>query len=991
MPAVMHHIGQGYFSYGTALGLGGALPTTAHCAPLQQPQCAAAAPATPGQPQCGQAPVAATAAPLQQGCGIAPTPCLEGQGPLASAAALADLGMRLKAAGDWRGAGERYYEALRHDPTLYAAQYNLGALFLAAGDLQRALEHTERAYTAEPRSADAMHNLGEIYRGQGNFHTAVQWYRAALRVAPNCDTTHSNLSLSLVSLGLQIKPTDPKGAIKCYQEALVHCPTSASAYYNLGVSYAELRKTGKALVNYSLAVHFNPRCAEAYNNMGVIYKEQENLEKSLKCYHAALQCNPRFAQTLNNLGVAYTTTGHLTEALEYLSRAVAVAPTYAEAYNNLGWLFWDHGDMAQALRMYERCIELSPSSKNPSQNRLLALNYLHDVSPERVFEAHKAWGERFSNELGLPFTEWHVTRNSRRKLRIGYISPDFFQHSVSFFAQALLEHRTQDMFDVILYSNTTREDDKTELFKTMVPEGCWRKIVGQTAHEVANMIREDRIDILVELAGHTANNRLDVIALKPAPVQITYIGYNNTTGLGAVDYRITDAVVDPLDTEQPFSEELIRLPGCFLCYTPPARYPDVDQLPALREGFITFGSFSCLAKIGQPCIALWARVLREVPGSRLLVKNKGFYSAEVQANFVSQMKSHGIPEHRLKLMSLAPTSFEHLRIYNEVDIALDTFPYSNTTTTCETLLMGVPAVCLAGNTHGSRVGVTLLTAVGLSDLIASSKDEYVHKAKGLASDLTMLANLRQSLRPMLFASTLCDGQGFVKDKYEPALRERWQAFCDGRPPSVQTFSGPAPPDPLAPGPFAPPLPLGAPVTGTAPAQAPVLAVAPQSPSPPPAAAVGAVPAGAGANALQMNGAAAVPLAQCAPQLQAPPAAIGGALTMPVANGAAAAMANGAGAAVIGNTAVRMEALQAQQQMLPPVAATAAVPEAVGGPITPPISRTSAVTPGASPWPTVPTVQMTTGCTSGYSNSGSHGFQGVPGRRRPRARAPRLRV
>ncbi|CAE7748933.1 SPY [Symbiodinium sp. CCMP2592] len=221
-----------------------------------------------------------------------------------------------------------------------------------------------------------------------------------------------------------------------------------------------------------------------------------------------------------------------------------------------------------------------------------------------------------------------------------------------------------------------------------MPANQWKKVTGMAAHEVAEMIRQDQIDILIELAGHTANNRLDVIALKPAPVQITYIGYNNTTGLGTIDYRLVDDIVDPLDTQQPFSEELVRIPGCFLCYTPPARVPDVESLPALRNGYITFGSFSCLAKVGEPVVALWARCLHEVPNSKLLVKNKGFYSQDVQATFINKFKAYGIQEHRLKLLSLAPTSYEHLNIYNEVDLALDTFPYSNTTTTCESLFMG---------------------------------------------------------------------------------------------------------------------------------------------------------------------------------------------------------------------------------------------------------------------------------------------------------------
>lgn len=793
-----------------------------------------------------------------------------------SAATLTDMGTRLKAAGDWRGAVEHYYEALRLDPSLYAAQYNLGVVYLEAGDLQRALQHTEQAYQLDPRRVDAMNNMGAIHRAQGNHEAATQWYRAAIRLSPNCTTMQTNLAVALVSLGLQIKATDPKGAIKCYQESLVHYPTNASAYYNLGVSYAEMHKSDKALINYQLTVHFNRGCAEAYNNMGVVYKEKENLERALMCYHMALQCNPRFAQALNNIGMVYTATGRLQEALEYLSRAVIAAPTYAEAYNNLGWLFWDEGDLGQALRMYERCIELAPTSKNPGQNRLLALNYVLDVPVNLIFEAHRAWAERFSLDLPQPFTNWPVERKVDRRLRICYISPDFFHHSVSFFCHCLFEHRDRDKFDIFLYSNTSREDDKTELFKSMVPANRWKLIVGKSAQEVADMMREEQIDILVELAGHTANNRLDVAVLKPAPVQITYIGYNNTTGLGSIDYRVTDAIVDPVDTEQEFSEELVRLPGCFLCYTPPDKLPDVDPLPAIREGFITFGSFSCLAKLNPQCVALWARVLQEVPTSRLLIKAKGFYSRDVQAKFIAQFERFGIRSHRLKLLSLTTTSFDHLKTYNEVDIALDTFPYSNTTTTCEALVMGVPTICLTGRTHGSRVGCTLLTAINLPEFIAETREDYVEKAKSLANNLNQLSEMRQSLRRSLLASKLCDGPGFVREKYEPMLIEKWKSFCEGRAPSVQAYSAMEPPSPLAPCSFAPPLPPGAsPITGQVPpTPAPSVASTAQNGSMGVAPQMLSAPAPSTASSMVMNGAlpevAAVPAAQVNPWMQQTP-------------------------------------------------------------------------------------------------------------------------
>jgi protein O-GlcNAc transferase len=715
------------------------------------------------------------------------------------------MGTRLKASGDAAGAQTYYEEAVRADPSLFAPRYNLGTLYLEAGDLLWAREHMEQAHMLDPQSADTMSNLGAIHQTQGNLEIAVQWYKAAVAINPMGPAVQ-NLSNALVTLGQQLRPQGHKLAIKKYQEALTHWHGNAMAYFNLGLTYASLNKNEKALINYQLAAHFNPRFAEAHNNMGVIHKQLGNVQRAIDCYHLALQCNPNFAQALNNAGMACTAIGRLQEALGYLTRCVAVAPNYSDAYNNLGWLFWDQGDLAQALHMYEKCVELAPSSDKPAQNRLLALNYLPDADAGLIYQAHALWAERHCRETGAAISEWSVARTAQRRLKIAYMSPDLFHHSVSFFAHALLEHRNRELFDLHIYSNGTREDEKTAIFKQLVGPDRWFSIVGKSASEAAEMIRNDQIDILIDLAGHTANNRLDVTAMKPAPVVMTYIGYNNTTGLGAVDYRITDAVVDPVDTRQQHSEELVRLPGCFLCYTPPTKIPDVGPLPAARNGTVTFGSFSCLAKVHPGVVALWSKVLRAVPGSKLVIKAKGFYSPEVQLRISSMFERHGIAANRLRLVSLTNGPFEHLNMYNEVDIALDTFPYANTTTTCETLLMGVPVVTLAGKTHGSRVGVTLLHQVGLDDLVAEDQDAFVRNATALANDLGRLAVIRAQLRPSLLGSPMCDGPGFMREKFEPMLLEKWRLLCEGRLPSVQTFTSEALPHPLAPGPFAAPMP-----------------------------------------------------------------------------------------------------------------------------------------------------------------------------------------
>lgn len=671
-------------------------------------------------------------------------------------------------------------------------------------------EYTERAHKlASGLSDEATNNLGAICHAKTDHESTVRWYREAVRASPNNKAMVQNLSVALLSLGSQIMRQDPKRAIRCFQEVLARTPTDAEALHHLGMTYAQLRKHDKALIFLKLAAHFDPkRAAIAHNEIGSIYNARQEYGLALQYYELALRSDPGSAQALNNIGAVCITTGRLDDAFQYLMRAKTADPNHVEAYKNLGWLLWDYGQIDLAVQMYESCIRLQPLYWKPSQNRLLSLNYLPWVSMGEVFEAHRAWGERFCREIApLASSAWLQCPPSReRQLRLGYVSPDLFHHSVSFFAQCLFEHRDSAQFDIFVYSNAVREDDKTEMFKSMVPVEHWRRTNDQTAVQVAQQIRDDRVDILIDLAGHTANNRLDIMAQKPAPLQFTYIGYCNTTGLGAIDYRISDEVTDPPETQQRFVEELVRLPGCFLCYTPPAQVPDIGELPALRIGSITFGSFSCLAKVSDPCIACWARILAAVPRSRLVMKNKGFFSRDVRARIVHRFSQHSIPEHRLRLLALAPTPFEHLALHGEVDIMLDTFPYANTTLTCEALLMGVPPVCLKGETHGSRVGASLIGTVGLADVcVAGSLDDYVLKASSLANDLDRLSQLRLGLRRMVLASHLCDGRCFMRERFEHMLHEKWRLYCEGRPPAVQSFASEQAPEVLAPRPFGPPL------------------------------------------------------------------------------------------------------------------------------------------------------------------------------------------
>ncbi|EPR64534.1 O-linked N-acetylglucosamine transferase [Toxoplasma gondii RUB] len=698
------------------------------------------------------------------------------------AVALTDLGTKLKQEKKLQAALVCYTEALTADPTYAPCYYNLGVIHAETDDPHTALQMYREATRLNPSYVEAYNNMGAVCKNLGKLEDAISFYEKALACNANYQMSLSNMAVALTDLGTQQKASEgAKKAISLYKKALIYNPYYSDAYYNLGVAYADLHKFDKALVNYQLAVAFNPRCAEAYNNMGVIHKDRENTDQATVYYNKALEINPDFSQTLNNLGVLYTCTGKIGEALHFAKRAIEVNPNYAEAYNNLGVLYRDQGDIEDSVKAYDKCLLLDPNSPNAFHNKLLALNYLENLPENEICRVSEKWGLHFLSSRS-PYTSWlcpPVTispalpssavrsparpssssassspaspgdSSASRVIRVGYIGPDFFTHSVSYFIHAPLVYHDKAKFHITVYANVIREDEKTQMFKTLPHR--WRSIVGLNEQEVARIIREeDRIDILVELAGHTAHNRLDVMACKPAPVQISWIGYPNTTGLKTIDFRITDAVADPLTTTERYVEELVRMPNCFLCYQPPPDFPKhvpAKPPPVLDHGVVTFGSFNNLAKLGNQVIEIWSRILNAVPNSRLLVKARPFANKEMQRKFKAKFEAHGISGDRIDAMALIPACMDHLMVYSLVDIALDSFPYAGTTTTCEALVMGVPVVSLRRpNIHAHNVGATLLVNYGLPELIADDPEQYVRVAVELAGDVERLKRYRQSIR-----------------------------------------------------------------------------------------------------------------------------------------------------------------------------------------------------------------------------------------------------
>lgn len=698
---------------------------------------------------------------------------------IALATVLTDLGTRRKLIGgcDWQ---QLYERALAVSPRYPQVHYNLGVAASESGEIDKAIELYKKTVELEPRYAEAWCNLGVLWKSQGRLHEAIDALERAYKLAPNVDIVTINLSMALNQYGTEKKSLGDSDSVICaYERALAVRPNNGEVLYNLGVAHAELGHLDKAEFMYKLAISVSG-WAEAHNNLGVLHRERGNHEAALQCYERALSIRPSFPQALNNLAVMYTQQGRAMEALNLLQATLMENPTYAEAHNNLGVLQRDVGEPLAAIASYERCCELDPKNRNAGQNKLLALNYVYPGESELVCSAHAEWGRCFEklHPPMKPLSRDEIDATPGRPLVVGYVSPDLFTHSVSYFAEAPISLHSLNRVAPIVYNVCLSPDEKTERLRRKVEKagGRWRDVAQTSEKELANIIRADKVDILVELTGHTAHNRLETLAYRPAPIQITWIGYPNSTGMTRIDYRFTDAICDPQNTIQTFTEKLVRLPDCFLCYTPSQDAPDVAPLPALQNGFVTFGSFNALAKQTPSVLAVWCQLLKKVPNSRLILKNKPFACAATRQKYWDFFEAEGVSKDRVDLLPLARATKDHLGQYSLIDIALDPWPYAGTTTTAEALYMGVPCLTLLGRCHAHNVGASLLSAVGLGEeWMASSEEDYVDKAIKWAKDITSLTDIRKSLRNQMLESNLCNGDRFVSN-LEDVYHRLWDSW-----------------------------------------------------------------------------------------------------------------------------------------------------------------------------------------------------------------------
>jgi protein O-GlcNAc transferase len=727
-------------------------------------------------------------------------------------------GLILASMGNLDVAIDAYRAALAIEPASADTLNNLGAALWGRGDFDAAIHAYRDALSLDPTLTQAAVNFGSLLTNRGSHAEAIEVLKKVAEQKPGDAAITESLAIALNNLGAERERNhDADGAVVSLREALLLRPKFAAAWFNLGKAMTALHRLDEAIAAYRNAIANDPDMAEAYNNLGIVLKASGQVEAAIEQYGEALRRNPLQANVFNNLGNAFRSKGKLIEAesayrkaiaidgsiaafwsnlgsvldaeerpdeaLTAFSQAITLSPDFSEAYNNIGNAKKNLGDIDGALAAYGHATDVQPDNQGAHSNRLYTMYFHPEYSAERIAAEHRAWNAQYAAKLAPSYV---AARPASSRLRVGYVAPFFRDHCQSFFTIPLLSHHNREEFHITLYSDVPVPDAMTKRLRGYAD--CWRNICGAADHAVVDLIRSDGIDVLVDLSLHMSDNRLLVLARKPASVQVTWLGYPGTTGLEAIDYRLTDPFLDPPteDNAAHYSERSYRLPDTFWCYDPLQGSGfrvggsgnagedgcRVNELPAVSNGFITFGCLNNFCKVNEPTLALWAAVLRAVPGSKLRM----LAPAAARRRVVDALHRHGVGGTRLDFLDRMPRD-RYLASYHRIDIGLDTIPYNGHTTSLDAFWMGIPVITLIGKTPVGRAGWSQLNNLGLQSLAAATREEFVQIAAGLSEDTQQLRRLRASLRDQLASSPLMDAKRFARN-VENAYREMWSSPLD---------------------------------------------------------------------------------------------------------------------------------------------------------------------------------------------------------------------
>ena len=612
-----------------------------------------------------------------------------------------------------------------------------------------------------------LHNIiGAISFEKGHKEVAIKHFHKVIELRPHHPHAYNNLGATLIDVG---EYQEAKSNLK---KAIELQPDYAEAHNNLGNVYNEINQYEQAIKEYKKAIILNPKYYEAFNNLGAVLGKNEQFEEAEKSIAKAISINPHFPEAFNTQATFLIKSENFEKALVKIKRAIELKPDFSAAYRNLALIYDEFGNHNLSSKYLEIAKDLDPNlfSKDPDYI-LYNSNYSPKMSAEKIFEFYKEYYQKFELPLQKEWKPFPHIQKAKKKLKIGYVSPDFKKHSAQNFLLPILANHDHQKFKIYAFAEMSKEDSVTRQYQSFVT--YWIPTQGLTDQEMDEKIRNLEIDVLVDLAGHTNGNRLGVFARKPAPVSITWLGYGYTTGLTAIDYFLSDNVTAPNGIEHLFSEKIWRLNNySFCCYQAKKDMGVVGPLPALEKDHITFGTLTRAIRINDRVIKVWSEILKRVKHSKLIINSKSFKNLSVVEDFKKSFKKKGINSNRLNLYYESPP-WDTMR---EIDIALDCFPHNSGTTLIEHLYMGNPFITYANRPSVGKIGASILTALGREEWIAKSEKEYIDKVVALSTNTDKLATIRNSLRKDMKTSPIMDHKGFVRE-LEKTYQSMWEKWC----------------------------------------------------------------------------------------------------------------------------------------------------------------------------------------------------------------------
>ena len=655
---------------------------------------------------------------------------------------------------------------LTKDPKHADALHILGTLAAQTGRKEHAADLIRQAIAHKPNYPEAYVNLGNVLFDLGQTDEAIAAFREAVKLRPNLHLGYYNLGNALSH------KREFDEAIAAFRRAIELSPDYAASHYNLGNALYQKQRFDDAVAAFRRAIELRPVHAQAYNNLGIALSEIGQRDDAIAAYQRAIALKPDFADAYGNLGTALLKTGRFDEAMSAYQRALQLTPREPSAHSNLADILFQTARFDECVIAYRAALALNPNNTQRHSNFLFMLNFHPGFSATAIAEESRLWNRLHAERLH-PYIQPHSNdRDPNRRLRIGYVSPDFRDHCQALFTVPLLSNHDHQNFEIVCYSDVSCPDPLTSRLRSKADQ--WQSTCGLADEQLAAQIRRDRIDILVDLTMHMAHNRLPLFARKPAPVQVTWLAYPGTTGLSAIDYRLSDPYLDPPGMDESiYSERTHRLPHSFWCYDPlDGRDVPVNPLPAATSGFVTFGCLNSFFKVNDAVLRLWAEVLRAVPDSHLLFAAP---PGATRQRVLQLLELQGIAPQRIHFAPRLPRQ-KYLELYHHIDIGLDTFPYNGHTTSLDSFWMGVPVITLVAQTIVGRAGLCELMNLNLPELIAHTPQQYVQIAAGLANDLPRLTKLRGVLRSRMQQSPLMEATRFARD-IESACRQMWTHWC----------------------------------------------------------------------------------------------------------------------------------------------------------------------------------------------------------------------